>query len=240
MSIMSGTGLLDTTVDTGRTESATQRVYAQLRKQIIVGDIAPGEKLKVESLKKTLDSGASPIREALSLLTSDQLVERFDQRGFRAAPASVAHFNEILALRCQLDVIALDKSIAIGNNAWEERVVLANHRLNQVKPSNSDEYESRHKDFHMSLLDACESPILIRFCDQLYDLNIRYRYLAGKSLHYKKRDIAIEHQHIVDAVVARDADSASKQLRNHYVRTGEFLSGIFDGSPIGIASDDHQ
>ena len=66
--------------------SATQRVFNELRQQIIKGRIAPGEKLKIESLKVKLNTGTSPIREALSLLTSDQLVERIDQRGFRAAP----------------------------------------------------------------------------------------------------------------------------------------------------------
>jgi len=59
-----------------------------LRDAIITGEIAPGEKLKVESLKTTLSMGTSPVREALSLLTSDQLVERRDQRGFRAAQAN--------------------------------------------------------------------------------------------------------------------------------------------------------
>ncbi len=62
--------------------SATQRVFQILRHKIIIGEIPPGERLKVEELKTVLDTGATPIREALSLLTSDQLVERIVQRGF--------------------------------------------------------------------------------------------------------------------------------------------------------------
>jgi GntR family carbon starvation induced transcriptional regulator len=62
--------------------STTQKTYLALRKMIVAGDIKPGEKLKIEGLRKRLDAGASPIREALSLLTSDNLVERIDQRGF--------------------------------------------------------------------------------------------------------------------------------------------------------------
>ena len=50
--------------------STTQKVFEQLRARIIQGEIAPGERLKVESLKVLLNTGASPIREALSLLTS--------------------------------------------------------------------------------------------------------------------------------------------------------------------------
>ena len=78
------------------TQSSTQRAYHDLRNAIITGTIPPGERLKVETLKDTLSTGASPVREALSLLTSDQLVERIDQRGFRVARASREQFQEIL------------------------------------------------------------------------------------------------------------------------------------------------
>jgi len=80
--------------------SATQRTYRTIRRMIVTGEVRPGEKLKIEGLRLRLDTGASPIREALSLLTSEHLVERIDQRGFRAAPTSRKNFDEILLLRC--------------------------------------------------------------------------------------------------------------------------------------------
>lgn len=208
--------------------STTQRVVDDLRERIIQGKFSPGEKLKIESLKTLLDSGASPIREALSLLTSDQLVERIDQRGFRVAPASADHFQEILMLRLQLDDIALRDSIAKGGDDWEEQVVLAHHRMVQASRVKSVQWEELHKIFHMSLLSACGSPILVRFCDQLYDLNIRYRYLAGKSDRYDKRDVEEEHAHLLDASLRRDTALASKRLVEHYTLTGEFLADQFD------------
>jgi len=204
--------------------SATQRVFNDLRQRIIRGEIAPGERLKVDALKTLLQVGASPIREALSLLTSDQLVERIDQRGFRAAPASEIHFREILMLRCQLDDIALRISMSEGDTAWEEHLVLSHHRLAQAGREDAEHWESLHKAFHLALLDACGSPILLKFCDQLYDLNIRYRFLAGKSVRYGKRDVGQEHTEILNATLSRDADNASTRLIEHYSRTGEFLS----------------
>ena len=204
--------------------STTQRVYEQLRQQIVQGAIAPGEKLKIDNLKSLLQVGASPIREALSLLTSDQLVERIDQRGFRAAAASQEHFREILMLRCQLDDIALRKSINAGDTEWEEQLVLAHHRLSQADRTDTHRWEQLHKAFHIALLQACGSPILLKFCDQLYDLNIRYRFLAGQSLQYGKRNVEREHAEILDAVLNRDADLAAKKLLEHYQRTGDFLA----------------
>jgi DNA-binding GntR family transcriptional regulator len=63
-------------------------------------------------LRARLGIGASPILEALSLLPSDQLVERIDHRGFRAAETTRENFEEILTLRCSLEDIALRQNIA--------------------------------------------------------------------------------------------------------------------------------
>ena len=208
--------------------SATQRVVSELRTLIIQGKLPPGDKLKVESLKTLLNTGASPIREALSLLTSDQLVERLDQRGFRVAPVSADHFREILMLRCKLEDIALRGSIELGDTQWEENLVLAHHRLSKASRKDIDQWEQVHKAFHLSLLSACGSPILLRFCDQLYDLNIRYRYLAGKSGSYSQRNVTSEHQQILQSTVARDAEAAVKHLMEHYTLTGEFLADQFN------------
>jgi len=206
--------------------STTQRAYAALRDAIITGDIAPGEKLKVESLKTTLSMGTSPVREALSLLTSDQLVERRDQRGFRVAQASDEQFEEILNLRCKLEVLALEASITYGDKHWEEDLVLAHHHMTRAYDQPPQVFESHHKNFHMALISACESPILLRFCDQLYSLNIRYRNFAGKSKDYKKRKVATEHQDILDAAVNRDVEKASELLIDHYRITGNYLAGL--------------
>lgn len=211
--------------DTAAT-STTQRAYTALRDAIITGEIAPGEKLKVESLKNTLSIGTSPVREALSLLTSDQLVERRDQRGFRVAQASEEQFEEILNLRCKLEDLALRASITQGDQVWEDNLVLAHHHMARAYEQPANVLEPHHKNFHMALIDACNSPILLRFCDQLYSLNIRYRNFASKSDGYAKRKVAAEHQDILTAAVNRDIEKASELLTSHYRTTGNYLVGL--------------
>ncbi len=208
--------------------SATRQAYTTLQRMIVTGELKPGEKLKIEALRNLLETGASPIREALSLLTSDNLVERIDQRGFRAANVSAENFHEILELRCTLEDLALRQSLANATESWEEQVVLAHHRMQRASGDSRDTFEDRHKEFHMALLSNAQSPILLKFCSQLYDLNIRYRFLAGRTLNYQRRDVAKEHSGILDAIVARDADLASERLINHYQMTGEFLAGLMN------------
>lgn len=210
--------------------SATHRAYTELRRMILIGKYRPGEKLKIEALRKTLNTGASPIREALSLLTSDQLVERLDQRGFRAAEAGRENFEEILKLRCTLEDMALRESIANATQSWEENIVLCHHRMVRSPRDDIEEFEARHKSFHMALLAGCNSPIMLRYCSQLYDLNVRYRYLALQSKNYLKRDITKEHADIMDAAIARNPDLVSERLLSHYRQTGAFLTGLLAGA----------
>jgi len=210
--------------------SLTSQTYQRIHDMVIRGELPPGQKLKIEDLRKSLGTGASPIREALSLLTSDHLVERIDQRGFRVALVSGEGFRELLKTRCWVEERALRESIEHGDAQWEENIVLANHRLNRTPRSIDDhnyvansEWEPKHKQFHMALLSACGSSILLKFCGQLYDQNIRYRNIAG-TVAYSKRNTVDEHKHIVKLVLERNADEAVKALVNHYTRTGQFLS----------------
>lgn len=212
----------------GSVQSTTQRAYLALRQAILSGEIAPGEKLKVESLKNTYSTGASPVREALSLLTSDHLVERRDQRGFRVAEASGKQFEEILNLRCKLEDLALTVSLANGDKEWEDNLVLAHHHMCRAYNGPANSFEEHHRSFHMAIIAACDSPILLRFCDQLYDLNIRYRNLASKSEGYAQRDVEEEHTDIFNAAIDRDAEKTSALLTSHYRTTGEYLVDLIE------------
>ncbi|MEP1930833.1 MAG: GntR family transcriptional regulator [Roseibium sp.] len=218
---------IQTHLDPTQEPSATQRAYLAIRRMIVIGELPPGEKLKIETLRTILDMGGSPIREALTLLVSDLLVERLDQRGFRTAAISPENFSEILKLRCQLEEMALRDSILLADQPWEDQLVISHHRMMREQRSNIERFEALHKAFHMNLLSACNSPVLLKFCNQLYDLNIRYRYLAGKALNYSKRDIGKEHTDIMNAAVDRDAETASRLLLDHYRNTGAFLEKHF-------------
>jgi DNA-binding GntR family transcriptional regulator len=221
------TGMAVQDVDKIGGVSITSKIYSQIRDDIISGELVPGDKLKVDILRESYDAGASPIREALSMLTTEGFVDRIEQRGFRVAAISQSAFDELLKTRCWLEERAIREAIANGDTYWEEQVVIDHHRLKQT--ARSDEatesnpgWEAMHKRFHMTLISACGSQFLFDFCQQLYDLNIRYRNIAGRKA-YPVRDINQEHLAIFEAVVGRDADLAVSLLLAHYESTGSYL-----------------
>ena len=70
--------------------SQIEAAYRRLRDDIISGMLAPSEKLRIEHLRQRYGMGASALREALSRLVSDGLVECEAQRGYWVSPVSRA------------------------------------------------------------------------------------------------------------------------------------------------------
>mgnify|MGYP005996817331 FL=1 len=211
-------------------QSLITQIYNKLKKSLINGDLKPGEKLKIDSLKDKYNSGHTPIREALTSLVKDGLVERIEQKGFVASNVSMKHFNEILKTRIWIEEIAIKKSMENkkGLEVWEENLILLNHRLNKkdwtekYNPDNPDSWEMMHKKFHISLISRSGSDFLTKFCEQLYDQNLRFRFLLIKNKkNYFKKSGNKEHQDILNAVLSRDIDRSQKSLVKHYNVTGK-------------------
>jgi DNA-binding GntR family transcriptional regulator len=209
-------------------------VYDMMRKDILKGDLPPGEKLRVEYLRDRYGVGASPIREALNRLSVDGVVVRVDQKGFRVAEVSVAELDELIKTRCWLEETAIRESIAAGDDAWEERLLLAFHWLSktprsadQVTYAMNPDWEVLHRAFHLALIGACGSRWLISYCEQLNDLADRYRQLAVR-VTYPRRNELDEHKAIMDAAVNRKPDDAVEVLMDHYRRTADIIRDSVD------------
>src|SRR4030081_1187476 len=95
-------------------ETLASQVYDRLRQDIISVTIEPGEKLHIRSLCERFDVGLSPMREALSRLSSEGLVAQSDHRGFAVAPMGEQDLVDITRARCWLHDIAIRNSIGHG------------------------------------------------------------------------------------------------------------------------------
>lgn len=207
--------------------SLATSIYSRLKRDILSGDFEPGQKLKVSTLTKRYESGGSPVREALSRLAADGLVESLENRGFRVPPVSEDDLKELYRTRAWLEEIALRESIARSLESWEETLVLATHRLSKIPRTLSDdrpnpEWEEIHRDFHMALISGCDSEWMMKFCSLLHDQADRYRQMALQAAK-GGRDILAEHREISEAAIAGKADEAVELLLSHYERTKKII-----------------
>jgi DNA-binding GntR family transcriptional regulator len=215
-------------------KTLAERIYKQLRRDILGGKLEPAIKLRFEFLHNHYEASTSTLRESLSRLAAEGLVVAEGQRGFRVAPVSPKDLWDITRLRQQLETEAIRRAIAVGDDHWEAEVVAAYHRLSKLKDKKTgrltllaDENVERHRAFHFSLFSACDSPWLIRFLSTLYDHSERYRRFS--TLYATEpRASDEEHRQIMDAVLRRDARLATTLLHDHLERTAQVVGSIAD------------
>jgi GntR family carbon starvation induced transcriptional regulator len=208
-------------------ETLSSRAYSQLRRAIIAAEIPPLARLQTRQLCTRLQMGLSPIREALSRLSSEGLVHRHDQRGFTVAPLDAAALDELTRTRTWLNETGLRESIAHGGVAWEEQLVAAFHRLSRLERSDADgtrnsAWETAHRHFHECLVGGCRSDWLIRYCDQLFDAFERYRSLSPFGSSARPGHLN-EHRAIMAAALAHDADTAARLLGQHFALSAKLV-----------------
>lgn len=205
-------------------------VYERLRSDILMSRHGPGNSLRLVNLKTQYGVGVTPLREALSRLVARGLVKTEGQKGSRVASASVVEISDIASVRRDIEGMALRRSIENGDDYWESNLVAARHRLILLERGNGDEeiskevWEIRHREFHEVLIAGCDSPWLIHLNGILYDQFDRYRNLSA-DYHLSAKPVSLEHQQIMDAALARDADLAVRLLHRHIDQAAEIIIG---------------
>jgi DNA-binding GntR family transcriptional regulator len=205
-----------------------QAVQARLASDILNGHLAPGIRLRLQTMCDAYQVGMSPLREALAGLAGRGLVNQEGQRGFRVARASADDLRDVTETRVSIETTALRLSIARGDDAWEAGVLAAHHRLSRRPRSEKllidETWEELHRGYHMALIAACGLPRLLGFCTMLHDHFDRYRRLAvlrgGRHPLLKS-----SHAAIVKAALAKDSPRAEALLAAHVREsTAQFTS----------------
>jgi len=201
--------------------SLIEATFQRLRADIVEGRLAAGSRLAIEDLKSRYEVSGGTVREALSLLVADNLVQAQAQRGFHVTPMSLDDMRDLAATRVALECEALRQSVLNGDAEWEARVVSAFHRLSLFDERITrdpihlfNQWEQVNRDFHEALISACPSVWTRRFLSILYVQMERYRRLTAMH-NPPARNVHEEHQALRDSALARDAECCTALLRGH-------------------------
>src|SRR5213079_621253 len=113
---------MDAITDTG-TMGVADAAYSRLRSDILGGELLPGMKLKLDALRDRYEVSVNTLRETLSRLAADGLVEAEGQRGFTVVPATLADLIDITETRRLLECHAARLSVESADLEWESGLV---------------------------------------------------------------------------------------------------------------------
>ncbi|WP_107653752.1 GntR family transcriptional regulator [Nocardia suismassiliense] len=210
-------------------------VYAALRRELMNGDIKFGERLTEPKLSARFGISRTPIREALTVLCSDGLLQREDY-GFSPVRPSVPLIRDLYELRITLELGGIQR--AMTNPAVShDRALLEVERdawlaLRADPPAQEPGFVVRDEEFHVTLLTAAGNAEMVR---ALRAVNSRIRHVRMYDFMVNNRieTTIAEHLGILDAVLAEDLSRAYQLLHTHI---GESLDVVLERVTRAIAA----
>lgn len=224
----------------------TEAAYRLLRQAILEARLMPGTPLRQSNLQAAYGIGWTPLREALSRLTTERLVTMQHNFGFAVAPVSAQELDDLTRARRALELVMLTESIERGDSAWEDALVVAHYRLKSspfqvdaVTGADIDLWMGRHLVFHRCLLAGGASPWLMHLYGQIMDQEHRHHRIllfgplrgeAGRpapTAHMKALTEAVNIQHhtdLMEAALARDIPKATALMAEHVRYKGEVFT----------------
>jgi DNA-binding GntR family transcriptional regulator len=203
------------------------RAYGALRDAIVDGTLAPGERLRDQELCEWLGLSRTPVREALSRLEQDGLVETEPQRFTRVAPLDRRAARDAFPIVAAVHALAAELGVPRLVAADLNRMRAANARfadaLNEV---DVDAALAADDAFHAVLLTASAnaelSGVLDRLMPRLRRLErLRFGSLAGRAS-------VRQHEEIVAAATANDVTTTAQRVRENWLSLGTLIDRSFE------------
>lgn len=198
--------------------TVADRVFDQLRRAIVEGDIPAGSKLSEPVLAERFAVSRGPLREAMRRLESSNLLERRANVGARVVTLSTERLLELYQVREALEGMAARLAAErMSDEAVEElKDLIEQHRRDVAREFWQAYFQQEGDlDFHYRIVVGSGNERLMRIlCDDLYYLARMYRCQFGMKSD-RARDALKEHAMVVDAIAERDGELAEWLMRRH-------------------------
>lgn len=215
------------------------QVANNLRDRIIRGDLPPGGRIVERALCEMLEVSRTPLREALKLLQVEGLVELSQNRGARIMSFTPEEASNLFEVIAGLESLAAEiAATRIGADELAQLDDMHARMLVHYQHQDKDPYFALNSDIHDTIVGLSGNPILIATHANLMLRARRGRYMAIID-PLRWEESVKEHEALMTALHARDAEAARRVWKRHLVRTGETVCAVLRNadSPSPAAPD---
>jgi DNA-binding GntR family transcriptional regulator len=202
--------------------NAADSVYNTLRQAIVGGQLDPGDSLIEWHVARQFGTSRTPVREALLRLESEGLAFRVPRRGLVVRQISEHEVMEVYAVRIALEGLAGREAANEAQPSDIAQLRWVNQRLAEaIQQGAISSVPSLTNEFHQALASAAHNSMLRRFIMQAQDWT---RTVGTSTVALPgRRDAAVhEHEQLIEAIAAHDADVAERLAREHIATGREF------------------
>ena len=206
--------------------SLHDELVERLRRRIVEGDLAPGEKISEKLLCIAYGVSRTPLREALKVLARDGLVVLTPHRGAHVSMLTVADLEEAFPVIGALEALAGELACERATDGEISKISLLHLKMMTAwKTRDRKKYFRLNQQIHEALAEAARNPVLDQMRGMLTERVARARYYANIST--PRWDQAMkEHEEILAALKARDGMLLGRILKAHLRHKLETLRAV--------------
>jgi DNA-binding GntR family transcriptional regulator len=216
-----------------RVVSVVDRVYSVLQERILNGDLEAGSRVHQANISQELGVSRTPVREALSRLAADGLVELLPNRGARVADVALEDMRISYEARLAIEPVAA--RLAAERRSPDDLKRMKAALAEQRRARTTRAAYAAIRRFHLAVVEASRNALLLRFAGSLWAGRI------GLHVFLRQADLvaltvdADEHEQILNALERGDGKLAERLMYEHIAISLDRLIP-FEGEPAPVVA----
>lgn len=226
--------------DSANNQSKQEIVVSNLRREILLGNLKPGQRLTQDEIAKRFGISWTPVREALRQLEAEGWVQIKNNQGAVVAPLSLQDFNDIYQFRLLIQPEAARMSVERMNQAILFRLEAIYQQQTGLDLNDLEEREVFLKlshDFYVTFYQAARNNRLATQVILLREAADRYVRASFKVPTEAKRHLEVQRQ-ILELCALQDGSAAAEVMRSALIKVRSLVNSILSSQKEMVSEPD--
>lgn len=192
--------------------SMSERIYQSLKWSLTIGEYFPGSSLSIRSLAAKMGTSPMPVREALTRLASERLLDSSIKRSYKVPQLNAKRVSDQFFLRARLEGIATRLAVPNLTAAQiEELEVLAKMMDKDITRASNENYIVRNYNFHFTIYAASQNEELFWTIERLWAQTGPYlaQIVRSQTMPEEWKNL---HTQISEAIKSRNSEQAGQLI----------------------------
>jgi len=192
--------------------SLNDRIYQSVKWSLIIGEYFPGSVLSIRSLAKKMGTSTMPVREALTRLSSERLLQSSVKRSYKVAELDPKRVADQFFVRARLEGIATELAVPnLTASEIDELETLAQMMERDIDTGSNENYIVRNYNFHFSIYAASRNEELFWSIERLWAQTGPYLAQVVRNQNMPE-EWQLLHTQVAKAIRARNAGKAANLI----------------------------
>jgi DNA-binding GntR family transcriptional regulator len=218
--------------------SLSQQAYLQLRQEILTCILPPGQVVSERELARRYEMSKTPIREALTQVCHDGLMQRLPGRGYMVAPITIKDIRDLFDLRLILEVAAAEQATRHPSPAHIAILKeMSNVTYHLDDPESHILFLKANRSFHLALAEAAENRRLVAVLEGLL-IELDRVFHLGLRLRDSSEEMKREHQEVVAGLETGNVEGVRDAITHQIITSRDrVLEAILQGDiqPVQVS-----